>query len=236
MIIRHPTGLYQDSGQIPIKDSDSGNITYVISNDDPARSLSNTVQLTSAEEMRSLPQSQYDDDYRRQSYGELIYTVVDGNESIAPSNKKLFSIGQILDFEIDDVSVDSVAIHKVDVQHNTNLIDYSDSGLSDEEIDYIMSAAQQKKMHLESEISSAQSQIKDTNVLISDNQKKINETKKIIFAVSAISDVDPILEKLNQKYESLIDDRDKLIETYNELTSSLSKLFDDMLKISELVK
>ena len=237
MILRYPTGLYQDAGQLPVKESDSGNITYTISNETPNRSTAPTVQLTSSEELKQLPVSDYTVEYRRESFGELIYTVVDSNESIVSSNKKLFSVGQILEFDDEEIPAPtSTNVQNIDIQHNTNIIDYSDVGLSDDETDKLLSDASIRKSQLETEIASLQSSIKDTNLSIVDNQKKINETKKVILAVESISSVDPILVKLRERYTELITTRDTLIDTQNDLSVQLGQSFDLLLKVVEVVK
>lgn len=237
MIIKYPTGLYQDAGQLPIKESDSGNVTFTISNEIPKRATSPTVQLTAAEELKPLPLPDYAFEDRRELYGELIYTLIDGNESATPTGKKLFSIGQVLEFDEEEFDIpDSVNIPYVDVQHNTNIMNYDDAGLSEDDVTLITSNAMVRKSELENEIAAAQSLLYDLQTGISENQKTLNEVNKIISAVQSLPNSTDILNKLKLKQEELIQSRSELTDQYNAKTIELNDLFDQMLKISEIVK
>lgn len=238
MILKFPTGLYQDAGQLPKSPSDAGNVTFTISNEIPRRSDTLVVQLPVSEEIRPAPSSLYDDNTRREAYGELVYTTVEANRSLAGSNKKIFSIGEFLEFDVDDIELPELlgVPRHVDLQHNTNLLDYEDAGLSLDEITSITLAAATKKKELENTMASLQMQISDQQTAVTENQKKINETRKLISAISQIvSPDDAIMIKLNVREDELVAERDVIIAAINNTNTLIKSTYDALVKISELV-
>ena len=238
MILRFPTGLYQDAGQLPEDPSDSGNVTFVISNDIPKRSDALFIQLPVSEEIRPAPAPIYDDATRREGYGELVYTLVESNRSEPGTNKKLFGIGEFLEFDTEEVDLpDLLGVpRQVDLQHNTTLLDYADAGLTTDEIDEITASATLKKKELEGAVAELQVQVGNEQTAAIENQKRINETRKLISAVSQIvgSD-DTILKKLTTRESDLLIERDAIIALINSLNSQLKVAYDQLVKISELV-
>lgn len=238
MILKFPTGLYQDAGQLPKSPDDAGNITFTISNESPKRSDALVVQLPVSEEIRPAPASVYDDDTRREAYGELVYTLVESNRSLPGTNKKVFSIGEFLEFDTEDIELPELlgVPKQVDLQHNTNLLDYADAGLSTAEITSISIAAAGKKKELENTMASLQMQISNQQTAAVENQKKINETRKLVAAISQIVDSnDSIMIKLNTRESSLVSERETIITSINDLNTQIKLIYDALIKISELV-
>ena len=238
MILRFPTGLYQDAGQLPTDPSDVGNVTFVISNDSPKRSDALFIQLPVSEEIRPAPAPIYDDATRREGYGELVYTLVESNRSESGTNKKLFGIGEFLEFDTEDIDLpDLLGVpRQVDLQHNTNVLDYADAGLTTDEIDEITASATLRKKELEGVVAELQVQVSNEQTAAIENQKRINETRKLISAVSQImgSD-DAILKKLQTRESDLLIERDAIIALINNLNTQLKTAYDQLVKISELV-
>lgn len=237
MIITHPTGLYQDAGQLPEK-TESGNVTFTISNDDPRRSNIIVVQLPVSEEIRPAPPSLYDDATRREAFGELVYTLVESNRTQSGSNKKLFGIGDFLEFDTEEFELPSLfgIPRQVDLQHNTNLIDYADAGLTIEEINEITASATTKKRELEAEVASLQSEISDLQTNALENQKRINETRKLIAAVSQIvGSGDAKLIKLQSRESDLLIERDAIATAINDTNTELKAAYNSLVEISGLV-
>ena len=238
MILRFPTGLYQDAGQLPTDPSDVGNVTFVISNDSPKRSDALFIQLPVSEEIRPAPAPIYDDATRREGYGELVYTLVESNRSESGTNKKLFGIGEFLEFDTEDIDLpDLLGVpRQVDLQHNTNVLDYADAGLTTDEIDEITASATLRKKELEGVVAELQVQVSNEQTAAIENQKRINETRKLISAVSQImSSDDAILKKLQTRESDLLIERDAIIALINNLNTQLKTAYDQLVKISELV-
>jgi hypothetical protein len=238
MILRHPTGLYQDAGQLPSNPSDVGNVTFVISNDVPKRSNALFIQLPVSEETRPAPTPIYDDVTRREGYGELVYTLVESNRSDPGTNRKLFGIGEFLEFDTEDIVLpDLLGVpRQVDLQHNTNVLDYADAGLTTAEIDSIVVSATLKKKELENQVAELQVQVDNESTAAIENQKRINETRKLISAVSQIVDTNnTILKKLQARESDLLIERDTIMALINEFNTQLKVAYDQLVKISELV-
>lgn len=238
MILRFPTGLYQDAGQLPEDPSDSGNVTFVISNEAPKRSDALFIQLPVSEEIRPAPAPIYDDATRREGYGELVYTLVESNRSETGTNKKLFGIGEFLEFDTEVVDLpDLLGVpRQVDLQHNTTLLDYSDAGLTTAEVEEITASATLKKKELEGTVASLQVEVANQQTAALENQKRINETRKLISAVSQIigSD-DAILKKLKTREADLLIERDAIVVLINDFNNQLKAAYDQLVRISELV-
>lgn len=245
MIIQYPTGLYADAGQLPVAPSDAGNVTYVVSNDIPRRPQDITIQLPLAEELKQRSGPVYDDRTRRAQLGELVFTYVTANQTSPGSNRKMFDVGEFLDFNTQEIalpeqnSVPSI----VDIQHNTNLLDLQDAGLTSDEVDSLISLSTTKKKQLEDQVATTQSQISDQRIAITENQKQINEVVKIISAVRVVVNIpegstqhDPILDQLLARQADLELARTSLINVLNDLNSQATTTLNALISVSELVK
>jgi Mg2+ and Co2+ transporter CorA len=168
----------------------------------------------------------------------LVYTLVESNRSEPGSNKKLFGIGEFLEFDTEDVTLpDLLGVpRQVDLQHNTTLLDYADAGLTTDEINEITSSATAKKKELEGTVAELQVKVGNQQTAAIENQKRINETRKLISAVSQIiSSDDTILKKLQSREQDLLVERDAIITLINTTNAELKTAYDQLVKISELV-
>jgi len=115
-------------------------------------------------------------------------------------------------------------------------------GLSEEEVNEIQELANTQYNSLVIEFNLLMSNVKDVNVLIVDNQKILNETRKAKLAVQQLVDVDSsgstkfILDKLNLKEEQLIIQRQMLADQNNELAAEAKAIYDKIINIKEVVK
>lgn len=237
MIILFPTGLYQDAGQLPEAPKDAGNVTFTISSTEPRRSESTVFQLPVAEELHQRGTPILTDAQRREVLGDLVYTIVDASRTIPGSGKKMFSVGQFLEFTDEDLVLPDMSgvPTKVSFQHNTNLLDFADAGLSQDEIDAIQSEAAATKKTLEAQMSSIQSQIGDKQVQITENQKNINEANKLADAVALLSN-SVVAAKLSTRLTNLTTERVTLIAAINDLNDQATQTYNDLVKVSELVR
>lgn len=245
MIIRFPTGLYADAGQLPIAPADAGNVTYVISNEDPRRPQDVTVQLPLAAEIAPRPPLAYDDKTRRAQLGPLVYTFVDANQTQTGSNRKMFEVGEFIDFSTEEIALpDQTPVPSVvDIQHNTNVLDLADAGLTEDEINSLVDLSTTKKKELEDQLATVQSDISNQKIAISENQKQINEVIKIINAVRVVVNIpegstqhDPILDQLLTRQADLELARTALVDGLDTLNSQATVILNNLLSVSELVK
>lgn len=250
MIILYPTGLYADAGQIPWSDeienqSDAGNITYTVSNNVPARPQDLTVQLPLAEEVAQRPPLAYTDKTRRAQLGELIYTYVDANQTVPGSNRKLFEVGEYLDFNSPEIDLpgQTPVPSIVDIQHNTNLLDLSDAGLSTDQQNALIDLSTTMKKTLEDQLAVIQNQINNQKIAINENQKQINEVIKIISAVRVVVGIpagsskhNPTLDQLLARQAELEVARTSLITSLTDLNTQATTALNSLLSVSELVK
>jgi hypothetical protein len=245
MIIRYPTGLYADAGQLPVKPADAGNVTYTISNDIPKRPTDTTLQLPLAQELAPRPPLAYSDKTRRAQLGPLVYSYVDAHQTVTGSNRKMFEVGEFLDFNSQEIDLpEQTPIPSiVDIQHNTNLLDLEDAGLSPDEINSLIDLSTTKKKELEDQLATIQSDISNQKIAITENQKQINEVVKIISAVRVVVNIpegstqhDPTLDQLLARQADLEAARAALITELNNLNGQSTVILNSLISVSELVK
>lgn len=245
MIIRFPTGLYADAGQLPEQPADAGNVTYTISNDIPKRPVDVTLQLPLAEELKQRAPLAYDDKTRRAQLGPLVYTYVDAKQTVPGSNRKMFEVGQFLDFNAEEIPLaDQTPIPSVvEIQHNQGLLDLQDAGLTPDEITSLIDLSTTKQKTLEDQLASIKNQIANEKIAISENQKQINEVVKIVSAVRVVLDIpegsskhDPMLDQLLARQSELELARASLIASLNDLNTQATTTLNALVSVSELVK
>jgi chromosome segregation ATPase len=169
----------------------------------------------------------------------LIFTLVDAKRTLPGSNRKTFEVGEFLNFEDEELTLpDPKAVpNQVDLQHNTNLLDLSDAGLSEDEIEDLNQKSATKKKELENQFASLQAQVSDKQIEISENQKRLNETRKLISAVSEIvASDDDLLVRLQDREEDLLAERDTLIVSTNDLNTQSKQVLDSLINVSEIVR
>lgn len=236
MIIRYPTGLY--SRQIPSSPSEAGNITFTISNEEPLSLGQDFLIFPVAEQLKKRAPKAYDTNYRRSKVGDLVYTVTFGGYPIDGNSAKVFEVGQVLEFTdqvLPSVSV-NVTPDKIEIQHNTNVIDLSEFGLTQDEISSVTIDAASIKDQIESQITTIQNSIADKKAQITDLQKKINEANKALSAVGIIEGSGVISEKIIQSRNIASEQQIITINEVEELNSTLTSLVNELLAVSQLVR
>lgn len=242
MIINFPTGLYNSvlpSGQ------QAGNVTYTISSQKPPETSVRAVQLPAIEQTKPLPKPVFDVEERRIGYGELVFTITKGNRTTPGSNIKQFGIGETLEF--DDVETTETNFVRtpdaVEIQHNTNILDLAGAGLSEEEVEEIITQSSRKLRELEKSFAKEKSELESIKTKISENQKKLNENNKALKAVRAIygileNDLDfenEIYQKLLSGKTDLEQERLNLINQQNDKAAEIEEIYADLLEVSRLV-
>lgn len=240
MIISAPTALYQPI--LPQEEDDVIPVTWTISSNNPPRQKESVPLISPAVENRALPPKIYNQEERRAAVGELVFGISSGTQSIVGSDMKMFEVGQILEFEnieeeadVNDLLVPAV----VDLQQNTNLLDLSAAGLTQDEIDSLSVAARQTFDQLTEELNAIMTETNDVKVKIADNQRFLNETQKIISSSNVVfsgSTANPILPKLKEREQQLVLEKQELIASYNALTVGAQDKYNQIIRIKELVR
>lgn len=230
MIIRYPTGLYG------LSDNDL-NVTWHISNNDPPRSNLVTIKIPTSEEVRQIPPLTYDGETRRKTFGELIYTINESNDRIAGSGTKALGEGDILDFpeETEETEISIPRNNRIERRHDLNVLDLVSAGLDEDEIGDFYKSVNVKKQQLDQEFALIRAQISSMETGIKEIQKKINETTKVIKAVSVLED-EELLDKIikrKQEYELI---NSKLIEEHEIKTKELEDVVDQTNEIDTVLK
>lgn len=195
MIVRYPTALYESV--LPQSPSDSGNVTYTISMEDPPRVFQTTIRLPPAVERREKPDKVLDDDTRRIHLGQRIFTVSRTRKSVAGSGKKQFEVGQVITFGADvESDVNPMLVGDLELRHDTNLLDLSGLGLTSADIAKVGSDAMKRLRELQAQLSQYTRQRGDAEVEINENQKTQNETRKAIAAIEQLAVSNPAFEEL----------------------------------------
>jgi hypothetical protein len=236
MIIKYPTGLYER--QLPQSPEEAGNVTYTISNEEPAASGESFLLFPIAEQLKRRPNPVWTDEERRARLGELVYSINKGGEAAEGNVQKLFEVGQVLEFEDEaapEVDVDALPKTLV-MQHNTNLLDFAGLDLDEDEIDELTTDSAAAKREIESQMTAIQNQIADNKAIVTDLQKKINEANKVLKALNILGDSDEIRTKVEKVLnDSTQEQQEKVAET-NQLIAQSDALRDQLLSISELVR
>lgn len=239
MIIRHPTALYKT--QIPQKE-ESGSVTWTISTDDPEETPGPLfLQISIANELTKRSDKFFDDKIRRTSYGDLISTVTNSSSSSLESGKKQYEVGDILEFSEDDTPVVAPALvpNIVDIIHNTNILNLSDLGLSETDIENITDESRIRFSELRNQYNDLKMQLNNVQKSISNNQKLINEAEKSIKAVELIfvgSTDQDVLDRLVDKRDQLLEERDQLVIENDEIAANLTETYQSIVDISQLIR
>lgn len=228
MIINYPTGLYNTFGNL----GNQSNITWYISNNIPPRSNSVITKIPVAEELNKKENFVFDNKTRRQTFGNLIFSIEESNDTISGSNIKTFAEGDVLDFDVaNESNLQIPRNNKIEFRHNSNEIDYKAMGLNEQEIDDICSTIYDKNNELNEQFIILRQEINDIDVTINELQKNINEVTKAINAIAILDDKD-LLDKLNHKKDEYQKNMEELMVSHNEKTTELNMLVDNITSIN----
>lgn len=236
MIISAPTALY--SVLLPV-DTNVGNVTWNISSNDPPRSVETTALIPVSEELKPIPPLFFDPTARQLNTGEFIYNLSYTQKSQVGIGNKMFESGQILDFT-DETSPQTELLSvppTIELQQNTNIINVNDMGLTEEQIAKLTIETRKKYNYTVTSLNFMVADINAIGIQISDNQKRINETQKTYNAsVVSLGDSDEITISLSNRLASLQAERTVLVTKYDSSVQIANNLYDQVLKIKELVR
>lgn len=244
MIINYPTGLY--SNVLPQKPSDGGNVTYTISNSVPPRTNLLFPKVPRGIVDRQRAPDSIDPSVRREFQGELVFSVSSADQSVAGSSSRTYEIGQILEFgEEELISAEPMFVGpKSESRHNTNVFDYQDLGLSQEDIDVLNESAARTKAEIADKLNAAKEARKNAEAEASRYQKIINDANRNINAMQIIADnsdetdpqVSQLLDKFITKRDEAAEKRDEAVSDANAAAAEASDLQDQLNSISVVVK
>ena len=239
MIVNFPTAFFASA--LPHKPSDDNNVTWLCSGAPPRPTLDFNQALMLVLE-RSLP-AKINDMSRRQSRGDLIFTISRGVQAVLSSNVKQYEPGQVVDFGSVNVPLlQTVQIGELQTRHDTNNLDLSKTGLDDSEVVAVSMAADSAQRQAIANLNNYQQQYADNIAQITNLQLAINEATKALSAVSAIIAIQPgtetsaIYAKLSATIASLIEQQQALIAKNTQLVADIGTANGDLLAISQLVR
>jgi hypothetical protein len=239
MIIKFPTALYRPL--LPLRPEDVGNITFTISSNDPPRPTATGLPLQLGGSRRPLPPRPSSPEDRRVKLGDFIFTVAEGTQVEVNDGKKLYEVGQYLEFDNnapDSEILDQLFPDVVDLQHNTNYLDYAAAGLTQEEVDSLTTQARKAFNDAIEDLNNLRSDINSLKARIKDSQAQQNEIRKIktsallVFTGSDQS----IVAKLNLKEEELVIQENQLIEMLNSTITLATAKYNQIIGLKEVVR
>lgn len=238
MIILFPTALYESV--LPKKPSDVGNVSFSVSSFDPPRGVSYARELFRGEEVKPLPDRVFPYSVRRMSFGDLVFSVSVPSVRVVADGKRAYEVGQLLDFGGESqVSVGvSNFPQSVELQQNTNELDYASAGLSDGDVDRLVSEGSERYDEL---VLLYQNKIADqrrVDIDIQGSQKTLNEVRKLIDATRvALGDSGgDILDKLIVKESGLISNIDSLMVVRDNLGVEIEGIYGSIIDLREVVR
>ncbi len=242
MIISAPTALYKSI--LPKSESDPSNVTFTVSSNDPPRSSQNSQIISSVEELRQLPERVVTQDDREKTYGTYVFSVAAGSQTQVGLGTKSFEVGQILEFEeeIPGTVTPLEVPEEVDIQHNTNLLDYQMLGLTQAETNLLIKDAKNDFNKILDELNLTMTNVNNYQIKVQDNQKEINETRKakdaakVVLEYSGSTAAGEIYDKLVIREAELLRQRQIIIDELNALNSTAKDLYNKTLELQEVVR
>jgi len=233
LLIRHPTALYKPI--IPQDVEVGGNVTYTISMNEPRRAIQTIVRLPTSIELRKKSDTSLTTLQRRNHVGKLAFTVSKTNSVYINSGKKQFEVGQVLEFEQNtDYPVDPMYVGNIlEVQHDTNMLDIT--GLDDAE-----RVATSQLDLLNQQLSSVRMVRSQSEVVIRELYKQLNETRKALKAVEQLVVYDDTLSQtanvLRDKITTIESSIQGNVAIANLAAQDASELADKIRSIAQLVR
>lgn len=238
MIIDFPTALYLPI--LPQSQSDKGNFTFTISSNDPPRPEVIPFPLQRGEATKPLPDKVFSMEDRLSTLGDFVFAMSVGTQTGVGVGNKAYEVGELLDFEEPEETTEISTLNVpeiVDLQQNTNVIDYESAGLTEEEAELVSSSARRELDIVIANLNQLKTQIADEELKIQDNQRLLNEVRKIKDATAALSLTDStILDKLTVKENELLKERDELITLTNSLITQADQEYRNLLEIKEVAR
>lgn len=243
MILRFPTGLY--SKIIPKIPSDSGNVTFTISNQDPPRS-----SLLFPKISRGIAEQQYNPIHvstpnRRRTVGELIFTVSKAGQAITSSSAMQYEVGQTLEFTDQIVdSVDPMLVGDTEIRHNLFSVDYDSLEISAGDQSNIVDESVVVYRLLMTRLNNIKQSRADADAIITQYQKDLNEANRTIGALNIIIENSPstagaiisVVESLTTKVGIITNNLTLTLSLANDLAAEAADVVNKLKTLAMVVR
>jgi len=235
MIIKAPTGLYRS---ILPSGREAGNVTFVISSNDPPKTGELFLQLPPVEDQRSAPDRVFNKLDSRKFLGNLVFDITVSGISSSGSGTKQFEIGEILDFNnAENRNVDVYELESIELRQDTNVVDFERHGISKSEYEELVRNARKQMNEITEEIAKLGTQLKANTDNVSANQAEINQSNKLLDNIVVVQGenndlVDKVKSVIAQKEEEKTD----LLNKRDELQNQIDELRDRLHKVREVVR
>lgn len=242
MIIKFPTGLYKTA--LPQNPEDSGNVTFVISNEIPPRT--NLIYpkippgiIDKRRPPRTLPILD-----RRNSLGALIFSVSKASRHEKGNNSREFETGQILEFTDAPLrTLDPMLVAEVtQTQHDIIRLDYQNLGIDADEQQLIADNSLVVHKELVQELNDLKQRRADAEQRVTMHQKTINESNRAIEALTVIAeqsgtnnDMTELIEKLEAKRDEAFVARDQATADANQLAELADQTLTELRKVATVL-
>lgn len=235
MIIKYPTGFYKN--EIPQEPSDSGNITFLISNKAPDRTDLYYTKIPLGVLSRQLEEKTNN----RSSKGQRIFSISSSLQINSESGDKQYILGDVLDFEdASPLNINPMLVPEMtQLQHNINAINYNLLDLNDSDISAIESAVENQQKQLIASLNSLRSQRATLEVTIVSQQKQINDIDRAINATKIANtdgSLNSIIDKLTNQKNSIYISMKSNIDSANTLAESANIVLNDLRSIGIILK
>lgn len=242
MIINYPTGLY--SARLPSNTQNSGNVTFVISNEPPPRTdllYPKIPKVLIGKQKESRPRELV---ARRATMGDLIFTVTKAARTEIGNNEKVYETGQVLEFGSEPIrAVEPMLVpDKTEIVHNVSGINYSGLDISQTDIDKIAANSLVAYEKLKGQLNQVIEDRKKYDEIIITNQKIINDANRTISALTLVNnieynpDLSDIILKTDIKKVKANKTIDDAVAKVNDLATKASTLLDQIRRIATVIK
>lgn len=241
MILRQQTGLFKSI--LPKSPSDSGNVVFRISDNNPPRSVLVFKQIPSGVKNKSRDPRFADEELRRANRGGLMLINKSNINSSVVHGNNLYFPGQILEFTDVESERISDANSMLETTHDQHVIDPASIDLSDEQLNTITDSARESHAQLLMQLEALQKQQSQLKVTISSNQKIINECDRVLASIDTILNIDPennsilsIKQQTEDKKDSAITAKQDAIDELNSISDLISNKQDEIRSLVVLIR
>lgn len=242
MIVNFPTGLY--ASILPVNPEDKGNVTFTISNNNPPRTNLIFPKIPTGLVLRRREVVTKPITVRRESVGDLIFSISTAKRSVLGNNARQYELGQVLSFdEVPTVDVEPMLVNPTtELRHDTNILNNESMGLSESDVATIATASLQVQDALTNELNLLKEQRADAELTITNQQKIANETGKTLSALQVIQeqapsdDVAALIVRLEQRQTDAIAARDVAIATANDVAAQADVILAQLRAVATVVK
>lgn len=245
MIVKFPTGFYQEV--LPKGPSDRGNVTFTVSNSDPPRTKLLFTKIPIGLARKTRPDLIYTDPERALDFSKLAHSSSRASPSVLGSNTKQFEAGQTIDFGTQG-SVPTLSPMLVspatEVRHDTNLLDLSGLGVSDDEQGDVSTAAYALYKDIADRLNATVQARTDTETALATTQKLLNEANKALASLAVMIAESPSTDgslgdlqvRLLAKKTALEATKVEQVALANSLAAGATDLQAKLVQLSQLVR